>query len=68
MIVRFSPSRFLLLSSSPPPSLPLFSSLRSWHNEETGWLSIRSLSLPCLWLLYVRSVSTTDKLERLGLL
>ena len=67
MILPLSPSRCLFVSLSPPPSLPLFSGLRSWHSEESGWLSIRSLSLPGLWLLSIRSLSTIDKLTELGL-
>jgi hypothetical protein len=68
MILQLSPSRLLFISPSPPPSLPLFSGLRSWRSHDSGWLSIRSLRLPSLWLLYIRHLPTKEKLEQLRLL
>jgi hypothetical protein len=66
MLLRLSPSRSLWLSRSCPLPLPFLCSYRSWHDRQTGWLSIRSARLPFLWLLLVRHLPTRAKLDRMG--
>lgn len=62
----FSSRSLLLLSRSSPP-LPLLCSFSSWRSREAGWLSLRSVRLPGLWLLLVRHLPTSRKIARLGL-
>lgn len=56
----------LIVSRSAPPSLPFLVSFSSWHTRESGWLGLLSLRLPGLWLLRLRSLSSRQKLDRLG--
>ena len=56
----------LIVSRSAPPNLPFLASYSSWHSRESGWLGLLSLRLPGLWLLRLRSLSSREKLDRLG--
>lgn len=66
-LVRLTPSRWLWLSSTAPAFLPALASHSSWHSHASGWLALRSVRLPGLWLLLVRHLPTTRKIARLGL-
>ena len=64
-LLPLSHRSFLLILSPPPFSIPLVSRYGSWAREP-GWLSILSLRLPFLWLLLLRSRTTTERLKELG--
>ena len=63
---RSSRSLLIVSRSAPPPGLPLLASRSSWHNRESGWLSLLSLRLPGLWLLLLRSLPSQARLKRLS--
>lgn len=55
---------FLLLLSPPPLRLPFLWRFSSW-SRRSGWLSLLSLRLPGLWLLLLRSRSSSERLKEL---
>ena len=63
---RSSRALLIVSRSAPPPGLPLLARFASWRSRESGWLSLLSLRLPGLWLLRLRSLSSRQKLDRLG--
>jgi hypothetical protein len=65
MLVRLTPRRFLWASLNAPP-FPLLAHHSSWHNRQSGWLSLRSLRLPFLWIIILHSVPSQIKLKRIN--
>ena len=66
-LVRISSSRWLWAAPAAPSSLPFLSYYSSWHSRQSGYLSLRSLRLPFLWLLIVRHVPSKQRLAQLRL-
>lgn len=67
MLLPISPSVFLWLSRSVPPPLPSPCAYSSWHNRESGYISLRFLRLPFLWFLLVRHAPSHHRLAELRL-
>lgn len=65
-LLPLSRRSFLLLLSPPPLRLPFLWRFSSW-SRRSGWLSLLSLRLPGLWLLLLRSRSSSERLKELGL-
>ena len=66
-LLPLSSRSFLLLLSPPSLPLPTVRRFSSWHNRQSGWISLLSLRLPFLWLLLLRSRSSSQRLRELRL-
>lgn len=66
-LLPLSRRSFLLLLSLPPFPFPPLLRFSSWHTKETGYISLLSLRLPSLWLLLLRSRSSSERLKELRL-
>lgn len=64
LLLPLSRRSFILLLPSSPP-FPLFSHFSSWRSREAGFLWLLSLRLPFLWLLLLRSRSSSERLKEL---
>ena len=66
-LVRLSSSRWLWAAPAAPSFIPPLSHWSSWHSRQSGYLSLRSLRLPFLWLLIIRHVPSDRRLAQLRL-